>query len=202
MEKGQGRSCLAQRLLVRGQGTVLKVLGLPGSFSFGQLSKEKKESVRLFERGCCQPWVALQKERQNQKKGLVAGTDGNEGYRTEFLGLKKGLSHVKLTWLATYKYRRTRRSYPKQVGFHQFHGAASSSRETIHSPPSARGGAETSEKHLFLYGSYQRKGTFSVFFPLSFFFSFQKSSLTKGPLKLKELAEKIAFFSCCHEVDL
>ncbi|CAN1798222.1 hypothetical protein LINPERHAP1_LOCUS43628 [Linum perenne] len=35
--KGQGRSCLARRLLVRGQGTVLKVLGLPGGLSFGQL---------------------------------------------------------------------------------------------------------------------------------------------------------------------
>lgn len=33
--KGQGRSCLARRLLVG--GTVLKVLGLPGGFDFGQL---------------------------------------------------------------------------------------------------------------------------------------------------------------------
>ena len=41
---------------------------------------------------------------------------------------------------------RTRRSYPKWVGvaFHLFHGAASSGRETIHSPPSVKGGAETS----------------------------------------------------------
>uniref|UniRef100_A0A6N2KSJ5 Uncharacterized protein n=1 Tax=Salix viminalis TaxID=40686 RepID=A0A6N2KSJ5_SALVM len=40
MEKGKGqeRSCLARRLLVRGQGTVLKVLGLPGGLSFGQLA--------------------------------------------------------------------------------------------------------------------------------------------------------------------
>lgn len=35
--KGQGRSCLARRLLVRGESTVLKVLGLPGGFSVGQL---------------------------------------------------------------------------------------------------------------------------------------------------------------------
>jgi len=41
--------------------------------------------------------------------------------------------------------RRTRRSYPKGVGvgFHLFRGAASSGRETIHSPPSVKGGAET-----------------------------------------------------------
>jgi len=42
--------------------------------------------------------------------------------------------------------RRTRRSYPKWVGvgFHLFRGAASSGCETIHSPPSVKGGAETS----------------------------------------------------------
>ena len=41
--------------------------------------------------------------------------------------------------------RRTRCSYPKWVGvgFHLFRGAASSGRETIHSPPSVKGGAET-----------------------------------------------------------
>jgi len=42
--------------------------------------------------------------------------------------------------------RRTRRSYPKcvGVGFHLFRGAASSGRETMNSPPSVKGGAETS----------------------------------------------------------
>jgi len=42
--------------------------------------------------------------------------------------------------------RQTRRSYPKWVGvgFHLFRGVASSVRETIHSPPSVKGGAETS----------------------------------------------------------
>jgi len=41
--------------------------------------------------------------------------------------------------------RRTRRSYPKWVGvgFHLFRGAASFGRKTIHSPPSIKGGAET-----------------------------------------------------------
>ena len=42
--------------------------------------------------------------------------------------------------------RRTCCSYPKWVGvgFHLFRGAASSGRETIHSPPSVKEGAETS----------------------------------------------------------
>jgi len=42
--------------------------------------------------------------------------------------------------------RRTRRSYPKwvRVGFHLFSEAAISGRETIHNPPSVKGGAETS----------------------------------------------------------
>jgi len=42
--------------------------------------------------------------------------------------------------------RRSCRSYPKWVGvdFFLFRGAASSGRETIHSPPSVKGGAETS----------------------------------------------------------
>ena len=35
-------------------------------------------------------------------------------------------------------------SRPGGVGFHLFRGAASSGRETIHSPPSLKGGAETS----------------------------------------------------------
>ena len=55
--------------------------------------------------------------------------------------------------------RRTRRSYPKWVGvgFHLFRGEPSSGRETIHSPPSIKGGAETSYRR-YCRVRYQKIG--------------------------------------------
>jgi len=70
----------------------------------------------------------------------------NPSLDVSFWGLCWLRSNRKPKAASAFPPRRTRCSYPKWVGvgFHLFRGAASSGRETKHSPPSVKGGAETS----------------------------------------------------------